>query len=170
VFTSSLFAFKEATMLTDVIQEAVLELGVTVEGLYISYSAAETEALLEGAEVTAEELQDITETLALVEHEHKLILINAYNLASVRDVLFAAFHELRHLWQEQEGWVKGHNAYVSPRELDANRYALERIDRSSFEDRVLNRSVPSKVERTRLYYALAGIDLREGHGRLPCAA
>ncbi|MDQ3399022.1 MAG: hypothetical protein M3511_14890 [Deinococcota bacterium] len=94
-------------MLTDLIQEAVLELGVTVEDLVISYSAAETEALIKGAEVTAGEVKEITETLALTEHEHRLILINAYNLSSTKDVLFAAFHELRHLWQEQEGWKRG---------------------------------------------------------------
>ena len=157
-------------MLTDLIQEAVLELGVTVEDLVISYSAAETEALLEGAEVTAQELKEITETLALTEHEHRLILINAYNLSSIRDVLFAAFHELRHLWQEQEGWEGGNNSYLSPRELDANRYALERVNRASFEDRRLNPSVPSKVERTCRYYALAGVDLGENHGHLPHAA
>ncbi len=157
-------------MLTDLIQEAVLELGVTVEDLVISYSAAETEALLEGAEVTAEELRGITDTLALVEHEHKLVLINAYNLSSTKDVLFAAFHEFRHLWQEQEGWEGGDNSYLSPRELDANRYALASLKRASFEDRVLNPNVPSKVERTCMYYALAGVDLGENHGYLPHAA
>jgi Zn-dependent peptidase ImmA (M78 family) len=157
-------------VLTDLIQEAALELGVTVQGFCISHSAAETEAFLEGAEVTAEELRDITDTLALVEHEHKLVLINAYNLSSIRDVLFAAFHELRHLWQEQEGWEGGNNSYLSPRELDANRFALERVNRASFEDRRLNPSVPSKVERTCRYYALAGVDLGENHGHLPHAA
>jgi hypothetical protein len=59
---------------------------------------------------------------------------------------------------------------LAPQEIDANRYALERINRTSFEDRVLNPSVPSKVERTCRYYALAGINLEEEYGHLPCAA
>jgi hypothetical protein len=50
---------------------------------------------------------------------------------------------------------------LAPQEIDANRYALSRVKRVSFEDAILNEKIPSQVERTCRYYALAGVDLAD---------